>query len=267
MMTDVNMDDLINKVHCLEFSDMCARLPDKSVDMILCDPPYAQTACAWDVLIPFDTLWTCFKRIIKPRGAIVLTATEPFASLLRTSWVEGYKYDWVWDKKFAGNFLMAEQRPLQTHENILVFNCVAYNPQMKRRITPIKTGGRTTHETLGNLKLELKPKTYDSKYPTSILSFPRQPGVSVHPTQKPVDLFIYLIKTYTQEGELVFDPCVGSGTTALASVNTGRNFICSDFTQEYVDIANARLERADPTKPTRLTDNHTQLSLLGLLGD
>jgi DNA modification methylase len=131
---------------------------------------------------------------------------------------------------------------LQTHELVLVFGGVNYNPQMEKRTSSIKTGGRTTHETLGNINLKLFPKTYELKYPTSLLNFPRLPGSAIHPTQKPVALFEYLIKTYTQKGDTVLDPCVGSGTTAIAARNTGRHFICGDSSQEYVDMANMRLQ-------------------------
>lgn len=241
---------------------MCAQLDDKSVDMILADLPYQQTACTWDTLIPFDTLWAHFKRIIKPRGAIVLTASQPFTSALVMSNVEWFRCEWIAEKPQGTGYLNANRQPMKNHENIIVFSegSHSYYPQMRNgkayRATSGAVGGYIRDKTVGGYVTE----NNGNRYPLSVINC-NWDTEGLHPTEKPLDLFTYLIKTYAQPNDLVFDPVCGSGTTALACYRTGRNFICSDFTPEYVDIARERLERANPYVPTKVSDTEVQLSL------
>jgi len=228
-----------NSVHHSDIFDLCAQLPDASVDMILCDLPYGVTACEWDVRIPVEPMWQAFKRVIKPRGAIVLTATNPFAAELIMSNLEWFKYEWVWDKKHAGNFLTVHIKPLMVTEYALVFSSqsVSYYPQLRRGRMRTKGGGG-----LCRVNGLFPQKTVNNLYhPTNILVFSNAAKSGLHPTQKPVALFEYLIRTYTQPGEVVFDPCVGSGTTAIAARKCGRQFIVGDMLEEYVEITRERL--------------------------
>lgn len=281
-MTDTNMSELINKVHCLEFSDMCARLPDESVHMILCDLPYGVHEATWDSVIDFDVLWYQFTRIIKPRKAIVLTSVQPFTTDLIVSNRSWFKYSWVWVKSMAGDFLNAKNKPMRSHEDVLVFsggttankspNRMVYYPQgleqkKVKHTRPYSSKFRRDSVQIVSTRPNWKTEYVSdfTNYPTTVLEFSQGNNHTTHPNEKPLNLFEYLIRTYTLEGELVFDPTCGSGTTALASVNTGRNFICSDFTPEYVDIANERLERADPYSPTKVSDTEVQLSLFSTL--
>jgi site-specific DNA-methyltransferase (adenine-specific) len=227
---------------------LCDYIPDASIDMILCDLPYGTTACSWDTVIPFEPMWSAFKRVIKPRGAVVLTATEPFASHLRMSWIDGYKYDWVWIKHRATNPVNAYKMPMRKHEVVLIFGInIHYNPVRVKREDKTRRHSRPFYDkskiaSLNTNRIAHKPQP-ELKLPDTVLNFHiplAEQGQ--HPTQKPVALFEYLIKTYTQKGDTVLDPCVGSGTTAIAARNTGRHFICGDSSQEYVDMANMRLQ-------------------------
>ena len=215
-------------------------IPDKSIDMILCDLPYGTTACKWDVIIPFEPLWEQYNRIIKDTGAIVLFGSEPFSSKLRMSNLKNYKYDWVWDKKQAGNVFLVKKQPLKIHETISVFNSKYYYPQMREGKMRKKGGAKKS------LLYDIK-KNYQTKnnlyYPTSILNDFSNANKSnrLHPTQKPVALLEYLIKTYTNEGETVLDNCMGSGTTGIACKNLNRNFIGIELDPEYFKIAENRI--------------------------
>ena len=230
---------------CLE---IMKKIPDGKIDMILCDLPYGTTKAKWDTIIPFDLLWESYNRIIKDNGAIVLTASQPFTSSLIMSNPKMFRHTWVWDKKFAGNFANAKIQPMKVHEDVVVFSKkkVIYNPQMIDRDQPIKGGGMTDSGTTNygnNSEFVALKKTYDQKYPISIISVPRKLGKgSLHPTEKPVDLFEYLIKTYTEEGGLVLDNCVGSGTTLVACQNTGRKGIGIELEKEYCEVSKQRLE-------------------------
>jgi len=232
---------------CLE---VMKELPDKSVDMILCDLPYGTTACKWDTIIPIEPLWEQYKRLIKPNGAIVLTASQPFTSTLVMSNPKWFKYSLVWQKTTPTGFLNAKKMPLRTHEDILVFynSLGTYNPQKtfghKRKISTAQHK-RNCNKTADYGEHGLT--TYDSteRYPTSILTFSTdKQKIAVHPTQKPVALFEYLIRTYTNEGEIVLDNCMGSGTAAIASLNTGRFFIGIEKEPKYVEITRKRVEQA-----------------------
>ena len=235
----------LNKIYLGDCLELMKDIPDKSVDMILCDLPYGTTACKWDTIIPFEPLWEQYKRIIKDNGAIVLTASQPFTSYLIISNIKWFKYCWIWNKKKGGSPLLSKIQPIRITEDIVVFgkNKVNYNPLMTPRDKP-KSRGKNTgkiSETTNNVFLE--DKTYTEYYPKNILeiSNANQKG-KIHPTQKPVALFEYLIKTYTNEGETVLDNCIGSGTTAIACINTNRNFIGIEKDKCYFDISNKRIE-------------------------
>jgi site-specific DNA-methyltransferase (adenine-specific) len=231
---------------CLE---LMKDIPDKSIDMILCDLPYGTTACKWDTVIPFEPLWAQYKRIIKSSGAIVLFGSEPFSSILRTSNLPMYKYDWIWDKKIPSGMTYARFQPMRQHEVISVFSIekIAYNPQMTKRDKPIKSGGQknlnTESTTLDMYKVEGFSRTYEYKNPTTIIQFDKVRRGSQHPTQKPVALFEYLIKTYTNEGETVLDNCAGSGTTAIACINTNRKYICMEKDETYYKLMCDRVSK------------------------
>lgn len=215
---------------------------DKSVDMILCDLPYGTTACKWDTVIPFDKLWEQYNRVIKDNGAIVLFGSEPFSSALRMSNIKNYKYDWVWNKKQTGNPFLAKKQPLKIHENIMVFNTLFYKPIM--RIGKMRTKGGSKES---NIKVfGGTDKTQNNiYYPTSILDIPNCANKSkkLHPTQKPVALMEYLIKTYTNENDTVLDNCMGSGTTGVACKHLNRNFIGIELDPHYFEIAKNRIEQ------------------------
>ncbi len=307
----------INKIYLGDCLDIMPLIPSGSIDMILCDLPYGTTSCSWDTIIPFNKLWEQYKRIIKDKGVVILFGSEPFSSLLRTSNLIWYKYDWIWEKNNAGNFQLVNYQPLKIHETISVF----YNEtpdmefadimlkNMKRlglknidvsKLELSRTGGMTGWVTnklngsqlptaeqwskicnlfkienkykdilsrvkkitynldlndtdiicsnkgksgsLGHLSSENKRNNYTQTktgYPKSILRYDRENGF--HPTQKPLPLLKYLIKTYTNEGDTVLDNCIGSGTTAVACKQTGRNFIGIEKEQKYFDIANKRV--------------------------
>lgn len=227
---------------CLE---IMKQIPDKFIDMILCDLPYGTTKCKWDTIISFDSLWEQYNRVIKNNGAIVLFGSEPFSSMCRTSNIRQYKYDWIWDKKQAGNVLNAKRQPLKTFENIMVFNTKTYYPIMRKGKLRKKGGLNKQPEITGNVKLDYT--TYnDEYYPTAILEFSNANKRNrLHPTQKPVELLEYLIKTYTNEDETVLDNCMGSGSTGVACLRIARNFIGIEKEEKYFEIAKERLEKVE----------------------
>ena len=232
---------------CLE---RMKEIPDGSVDMVLCDLPYGTTACKWDIVIPFKPLWEQYNRIIKPNGAICLFGSEPFSSALRMSNIKNFKYDWIWDKKIPSGMSYARFQPMRQTENISVFcnGKTVYNPQMVKRDKPIKKGGNKYSPSAPiQACKEGKDfkKTYEYKNPINIIVFDKIRKGSLHPTQKPVALLEYLIKTYTNEGETVLDNCMGSGSTGVAALNTGRNFIGIELDPDYFAIAKGRIERHD----------------------
>ena len=220
---------------CLE---LMKNIPDGSVDLVLTDPPYGTTACKWDSIIPFEPMWEQLNRIIKPNGAICLFGSEPFSSALRMSNINGFKYDWYW-KKRPVNFLNAKKQPLREVENIMVFNSGTYYPQ--GLIYKPRTNKRSNStQTNGNHGLENHSEF--TNYPKNILEQIGERGL--HPTQKPVALLEYLIKTYTNEGETVLDFTMGSGSTGVACVNLKRNFIGIELEEEYFKIAEERINNA-----------------------
>jgi len=229
-------------------------IPDKSVDMALTDPPYGTTACKWDVVIPFEPMWVELKRIIKPNGAICLFGSEPFSSNLRVSNLSNFKYDWVWQKDKATNHLNAKKQPMRRNEIISVFyekQCL-YQPQLVKKnpenIRP-PTTKRKQAENYGKMTAEsVRTIPVDMSYPNETLKFRGcfgDKGKSLHPTQKPVDLLEYLIKTYTLEGETVLDFTMGSGSTGVACKNLNRNFIGIEKNETYFNIAKKRIEDAN----------------------
>ena len=238
------MSLVLNKIYNEDCLEGMKRIADKSIDMILCDLPYGMTYNKWDTVIPLDRLWKQYKRVIKDNGAIVLTASQPFASELICSNRKLFRYEWIWEKENSTNFLNAKKNPLKKHENILVFykKLPVYNPQMSKG-KPY-TAVRKEKPSLNYYKNQKMAKTVSDgeRYPISIIKFSRDKE-KLHPTQKPVALFEYLIRTYTNEGETVLDNCIGSGTTAIACLNTNRNFIGFEKDKEYWEIANERLEQ------------------------
>lgn len=228
-------------------------IPDKSIDMILCDLPYGTTKNEWDSIIPLKSLWNEYERVIKGSGAIVLTSSQPFTTQLIASNLSLYKYNWVWQKSRFANQMLAKVQPLKIHEDICVFykKKPTYNPQgIKRNLQQTKQGTRIT-DNLGGGKRDSSYTQEYTNYPRTILEFDSV-GKTIHPTQKPVALFEYLIKTYTNEGELVLDNCMGSGTTAIAAHRTGRNYIGFELNKKYYDLATKRIE--DETAQTNIFD-------------
>ena len=243
---------------CLE---LMRSIPDKSIDMILCDLPYGTTACKWDTIIPFESLWIQYKRIIKDNGAIVLTASQPFTSALVMSNPKMFKYCWVWIKTKKTGFANSKNRPLSQYEDIAVFsfgsvangsvNMMKYNPQELKYLNKTRKGdkNKSKGDTIGqNYYRPSQSQDYNQEYtnyPTTVLNIPSQ-GKNIHPTQKLVALFEYLIKTYTNEGDLVLDNCMGSGTTGVACKNLNRDFIGMEMDDKYFELAKKRIENHQP---------------------
>lgn len=239
-----------NKIYNQNCLDGMKEINDKSIDMILCDLPYGTTQNKWDSVIPLDELWQHYERIIKDNGCIALFSQTPFDKVLGCSNLKLLKYEWIWKKNKATGFLNSKKMPLKEHENILVFykKLPTYNPQglIKKEKPTINKGNRGKKQQ-GAGGTNYGKATKDAiqeyeNYPKDILEFPvvMKP---IHPTEKPVDLCEYLIKTYTDEGELVLDNCMGSGTTAIACLNTNRNYIGFELDKKYFDIANDRINK------------------------
>lgn len=239
------MADITNllKGDCLE---LMKKIPDESIDLILCDLPYGTTYAKFDKIIPFEPLWEEYRRISKDGTPIVLTANQPFSSALVMSNPNEFRCEWIWNKTNASNFANAKKQPLKQHETILVFSKKAsrYYPQMVEGKSNHGQGKSTSgfRETM----LITKRGADDfsgMKYPKTILDFPKHSSQSkLHPTQKPVELMEYLIKSYSMENDIVLDNCIGSGTTAIASINTNRQWIGMEQDQKYYDIASRRIQ-------------------------
>ena len=248
----------LNKIYNEECLEGMKKIPDGSIDMILCDLPYGTTACKWDTIIPFKPLWEQYERVIKDNGAIVLTASQPFTSALVMSNINMYRYNWVYEKNKSSNFMLAKKQPLKNFEDVCVFykKQPTYNPQMewvgvkdKRK----KINQKKRYSELHGSEIISYSHSKDNgwRYPKAVKLFNNADTRNVvHPTQKPVSLFEYLIKTYTNEGETVLDNCAGSFTTAVACDNTNRNWICMEKEEEYCNIG-----------LTRINDNRERLSL------
>jgi len=246
--------DYLNKCINADCLEAMKSIPDKSIDMILCDLPYWTTACKWDTIIPFEPLWEQYKRIIKDNGAIVLTASQPFTSALVMSNPKMFKYALVWNKMIGGAFVLAKKRILPSHEDILIFGKkqTTYNAQMTDKdISKIRPNNKGSSSGIaipvsGGMAINNKDRDNTKSYPTSVINLSSKMAECnaihrVHPTQKPVALFEYLIKTYTNEWETVLDNCAGSGTTGIACKNTKRNYILIEQDEEYCNIIRNRL--------------------------
>lgn len=231
-----------NKIYLGDCLEIMPFIESKSIDMILCDLPYGTTACKWDILIPFDKLWENYSRIIKDNRAIVLFGSEPFSSHLRLSNIKNYKYDWIWQKSKATNFFNCNRQPLRKHEIISIFNSKVYYPQKEKRdyVYIDKRENKSKQCKQYHNTLSIQQNNNGMFYPTSIIKY-NQDDTGLHPTQKPVALLEYLIKTYTNEGELVLDNCMGSGSTIIACINTNRNYIGIEKEEKYFNIANNRI--------------------------
>ena len=224
-------------------------IPDGSVDMILCDPPYGITACKWDSIIPFEPMWEQLNRIVKPNGVIALFGTEPFSSKLRLSNIKNYKYDWIWEKSKATGFLNAKKQPLRAYENISIFYSLQPNYQPQTTQGAAYNKGVRKLQTLDDVYgkfNQVEVKSEGKRYPRNVIYFKtaESEGKVYHKTQKPVALLGYLIRTYTNEGETVLDFTMGSGSTGVACVNTGRNFIGIELDEKYFNIAKERIDKS-----------------------
>ena len=246
------------ELHHGDCLDIMPLIPDKSIDMILCDLPYGTTACKWDSVIPFEPLWKQYERIIKDNGAIVLNGSQPFTSALIISNIKNFKYCWVWEKTMATGGIHAKNKPLKTHEDICVFskgttvhegqskNRMAYLPQMEvgkpyKKLR--KSGSLKSLSQIAPRKSHINFEKINKgeRYPKSIIKISNPNNNSLHPTQKPVALMEYLIKTYTNEGQTVLDNCMGSGTTGVACKMLGRKFIGIEKDEKYFQIAKNRI--------------------------
>ena len=238
-------DDFINKIILGDCLEIMKDIPDKSIDMILCDLPYGTTQNKWDSLIDLDKLWELYEKIIKNNGIIILTCQTPFDKVLGVSNLKLLKYELIWEKTKSTGYLNARKMPMKSHENILIFykNLPVYNPQMsigksyKNHHKPGDTG-----DNYGENKNEYSFENQGTRFPKSILKFQSvKSNKQNHPTEKPIELFEYLIKTYTNKNDLVLDNCIGSGTTAIACKNTNRKFIGIEKDEKYYKIACTRI--------------------------
>ena len=236
---DLNKEINLIQGDCLE---KMKEIPDKTIDMILCDLPYGTTQNKWDSVIPLDIIWEQYKRIIKDNGAIALFAQTPFDKVLGISNLKMLKYEWIWEKEQGTGFLNAKKMPLKNHENILIFykKPPIYNPQMKKG-KPYTLERNTFTVNYGKQVDMVRTENTGERYPLTILKFKRDKE-KLHPTQKPVALLECLIKTYTNEGEIVLDNCMGSGSTGVACLNTNRRFIGIEKDEKYFEIACNRIK-------------------------
>ena len=241
----------INQIFNGDCLELMKDIPDGSVDAIITDLPYGTTRNQWDSVIPIDMLWKHYKRLIKSNGAIVLFSQQPFTSVLVASNLSMFKYEWIWEKEMGTGFLNANYAPLKSHENIVVFskgsaahngNPMSYNPQMEQgKAYTCKQGKMVNNYDTAHMVESIETKNDGKRYPKTVLKFNRDKD-NVHPTQKPVELLRYLIRTYTNEGETVLDSCCGSGTTAIAAIREKRNFLCIEKDPHYYHVAKKRIE-------------------------
>lgn len=235
----------VDRLHCGNCLEIMPSIADKSVDMVLCDMPYGLTACAWDVSIPFEPMWEQLERIVKDTGLIVLTASQPFTSKLVMSNLKMFKYECIWEKHQGTNPMSAKIAPLKAHENILVFSKgrTTYNPQMGtgKPYSSFKSTRKQSVLYSNGISIHRDNKE-GSRYPKTVVRYTKDKGKRTHPTQKPVALFEYLIRTYTNEGDLVLDMCAGSFTTAIVADNSKRNWICIEKEAKYCEIGRKRIE-------------------------
>lgn len=227
----------LNTIYNMDCIEGMKHIPDGAIDLILCDLPYGTTHCSWDSIIPFEDLWNQYKRVIKDNGAIVLTSSQPFTTKLIESNMKWFRYEWIWKKgNHVTGFQNANRMPLKNHENVCVFykKLPTYHPQGLIKIKPKKVKGNPNMKVLGKRNYTLQKEHFVKykNFPKSVLEFPRDSG-TFHPTQKPLALFEYIIRTYTNEGDVVLDNCMGAFTTAVAADNTKRNWIGFELEEEY----------------------------------
>lgn len=249
----------VNQIIQGDCLDIMPSFLDNSIDMILCDLPYGTTACEWDVIIPLDKLWEQYERVIKNNGAIILTGSQPFSSILIMSNLKIFRYDLVWTKTEGTGFYNANRMPLRAHEDILIFykKLPTYNPQ-KTSGQPYKLKRGSASDVYVGKDLSITDNRNGDRHPLSWRTFIKDKN-KIHPTQKPVKLFEYLIETYSNPGDIVLDNCIGSGTTAIAAIKTQRNYIGIELSKKYCAIARKRIkvEQSQPNlininlKPTR----------------
>lgn len=255
ILTMIELDTIYNE-DCLTGMQ---RIPDGSVDCVICDLPYGTTACKWDSVIPFEPLWNEYKRLIKPIGAIVLFSQQPFTSALIMSNIEMWKYNWIWKKDNGSNFLNAHHQPLKITEDICVFGYAAtteskkgvylnYNPQMRQGFKPYQCVSGAQRKDTAMVRGKCRAQnggtltvSDGNRFPINILDYKRDKE-RLHPTQKPVDLIAYLIRTYSHPGDIILDNTIGSGTTAVAAIREKRHFIGFELNREYYDIAVKRIK-------------------------
>lgn len=247
---------LESKIYLGNCLDVMKDIPSKSIDAIICDLPYGTSSCKWDVVIPFDKLWESYSRVIKDDGAIVLFCQQPFTTLLIGSNIAMWKYNWVWRKENGTNFLNSKHQPLKVTEDIAVFsksvvapsargNYMRYNPQMIVGATPYvakRKERKPSAVTRTNIKSSVTIQDKGERWPVNLIEFKRDKE-KFHPTQKPVDLLRYLIRTYTNEGDVVLDNCMGSGTTCVAAIMENRKYIGIELNEEYYKIAKDRIDK------------------------
>lgn len=253
----IELDTIYNE-DCLEGMK---RIPDGSIDAIICDLPYGTTKNAWDSLIPLDKLWEQYKRIIKPSGAIVLFSQQPFTSALVMSNPKMFRYEWIWEKEMGTGFLNANYAPLKSHENVVIFSSLAacyvknpadamvYYPQMTDGKPYTCKQGKMEHNyDTKNMVAAIETKNEGKRYPKTVLRYSRDKD-KIHPTQKPVELVRYLVRTYTKEGETILDNCMGSGTTAVACMKEKRHYVGFELSKDFFDksIERIKKEQSQPT--------------------
>lgn len=236
---EINPNSIVN-ADCL---DVMKYIKSNSIDMVLCDLPYGSTACKWDIILPFEELWKEYYRICKENSAMVFTASQPFTTLLIQSNIKDFRYEWIWEKPQGTNPMNAKYMPLKSHENILIFyqKRPTYNPQMWKS-TPysgFKSKDKKIGEIYGSLKSQHRDNPEGLRYPKTVLRFSQEKGL--HPTQKPLEMMRYLIRTYSNEGETILDNTMGSGTTGLACIIENRKFIGIEKDEKYFEIAKERI--------------------------
>lgn len=240
------MTNILNSLINDDCFNVFPLIPDKSINLILCDLPYGTTACKWDTVLPLDKLWIEYKRILAPSGVVVLTASQPFTTALINSNPKWFRYELIWEKSQGTGFLNAKKLPLKNHENILIFHNghPTYNPQMTEGKPYVCSQGSNSEVYRDTGKA--RPTTYcldGKRYPKSVLKFKSDRGL--HPTQKPVELFKNMILQYSNEGDTVLDNCAGVATTAIAAIETGRQYICIEMDKKYYDIGIERIKEAE----------------------
>lgn len=244
----------LNQRHleCGDCLEVMPSIPDSCIDLVLCDLPYGTTQSKWDIIIPFEPLWAQYRRVIKPTGALVFTAAAPFSYMLGVSNLEWFRCEWVWDKRSPTGHLNVKKRPMLVHENVLVFapGQEVYNPQLRTDVTkPFGKVGLSVSDVYGRAGTDIQ---YGVGYPLSIIPFPRPNNLSgggLHPNQKPLELMEYLVRTYSNAGDLVLDNAMGSGTTGEACIRMDRRFIGIEKGRAYFETACTRLDTAQHPLP------------------